>query len=294
MVDLLDLIVFGSDQFIGWYSAAVLGEFDLIQFLVTELIFFIITQILLYLFPIMRKVLNIIYLPFRWIHVYLHVYSAKQIISEIKELKDNGEFDDFDPLLDKGTLRSSFISGLDVPDENPGLIMAFNRSEHARKVAGAPRLFSFLMLLAFLIVTPLAFTEGQFLDSDIGGYLHFYLCLGIFGVMMPSLNDFYFILHSYMVSSLNIRPIWIYVSVVVYLIVIFDIFWRFEDFTLSIFLATVFFFLYLTGLFITAFLASGGKIRNPKIFYVPIKSTKELVQTEPTDIQFLALEDLDV
>lgn len=294
MADFLDLIFIGFDQFIKWYSNVVLGEFKIVDFLVKELIIYLITQILLYLFPVLRKLMNIIYLPFRWIHVYLHVYSAKIILNEIKELKENGDLDDYDPLLDSGTLRSSLISGLDVPDENPGLLMAFNRSEYARKVAFAPRIFGLIMLLAFLIITPLAFTEGQFLSSTYGAYIHFYLCLGIFGVMMPSLNDFYFVLHSFMISSLNLRPIWIYTSVIVYLVVIFDSIWRFHDFTISIFLATILFLLYLFGLFVTAFLAQGGKIRNPKIFYVPIKNTKELIQTDTSDIQFLALEDLDV
>ncbi|MFX0084094.1 MAG: hypothetical protein ACFFAU_00335 [Candidatus Hodarchaeota archaeon] len=294
MADLLDLIVLGFDQFIKWYANEVLGEFKIIDFFVKELIIYIITQLLLYLFPVLRKLMNIIYLPFRWIHVYLHVYSARLILNEIKELKDNRELEDYDPSLDSCTLRSSLISGVDVPDENPGLLMAFNRSDYARRVAFAPRIFGLIMLVTFLIITPLAFTEGQILSSTYGAYIHFYLCLGIFGVMMPSLNDFYFVLHSFMISSLNVRPIWIYISVIVYLVVIFDSIWRFHDFSFSIFLATISFLIYLIGLFITAFLAQGGKIRNSKIFYVPIKNVKELIQTDPTDIQFLALEDLDI
>ena len=97
-----------------------------------------------------------------------------------------------------------------------------------------------------------------------------------------------------MISSLNIRPIWIYTSVIVYIVVIFDSIWRFRDFSLSILIATILFLLYLVGLFITAFLAQGGKIKNPKIYYVPIKKTKEIIPQDSSPIQFLALEDLDL
>jgi hypothetical protein len=97
-----------------------------------------------------------------------------------------------------------------------------------------------------------------------------------------------------MISSLNIRPIWIYTSIIVYIVVIFDSIWRFRDFSLSILIATILFLIYLIGLFITAFLAQGGKIQTPKIFYVPMKRTKELLPQDTTKIEFLALEDLDL
>jgi hypothetical protein len=293
MATIIELAIIGINQFFNWYSNEILGKFNFIDFLVKEFTLYLIVQIVLYIFPVLRKLLNIVYFPFRWIHVYLHVYAAKQILDEIQTLKENDEIEEKDP-LDSAIIRSSLISGLDVPDENPGLLMSFNRSDYARKVAFAPRIFGIIMLLGFIIITPLAFTEGQFFSSSYGAYIHFYLCLGIFSVMLPSLNDFYFVMHSFMISSLNIRPIWIYTSIIVYIVTIFDSIWRFRDFNLSILLATILFLIYLVGLFITAFLAQGGKIQTPKIFYVPMKRTKELLPQDTTKIEFLALEDLDL
>jgi hypothetical protein len=227
--------------------------------------------------------------PFRWIHVYLHIYAAKQVIEEIEEKKER---DEAEKTLDIGNLRASLISGLDIADENPGLLMAFNRVNYAKKVALAPNKFALIMLLGYFIVTPLAFSEGQIFSSDLGALVHLYLFLGIFGVLMPSTNDWYFIVHTLMINT-QIRPIWIYHSVFVYLIFTFDNIWRYQDFFLAILYGTFWFLVYIIGLFVSSFIAQGGKLRNPKIYFVPIKSSRE-IKANAADIEFLSLEDLDL
>ncbi len=289
MVEILDLIALGFLEFIQWYSNEALSGSNFLEFLAKQLFYYIILQMVLYILPFLRKILNLLCLPFRWVHVYLHIYAAKQIMEEIQETKELNETDE---VLDIGNLRSSLISGLDTADENPGLLMAFNRVEYAKRVALAPNRFGLVMLIGYFIVMPLAFASGQILSTQLGAIIHFYLFLGIFGVMMPSMNDWYFIFHALMIN-LNIHPIWIYNSILVYIVFTFDHIWRFQDFFMAVLIGTIWFLIYLVGLFIVSFLAQGGRLRNPKIFWVPIKNPKELL-TNKADIEFLSLEDLDL
>ncbi|MFX0142196.1 MAG: hypothetical protein ACFFDN_51635 [Candidatus Hodarchaeota archaeon] len=287
MVDILDLLFLGFMEFLNWYTNEALIAPDLFVFFLKQFLFYLLLQIIMYLIPFIRKVLNIVCLPFRWVHVYLHVYAAKEVLKEIEKKKDEEKDED---IVDKGSLHSSLISGVDVPDENPGLLMAFNRLEYAKKVALAPNRLAFIFLIGYLIVTPFAFVDG-ILFSTQGSFIHFYLFLGIFGVMMPSLNDWYFIFHA-LIINLDIRPIYFYNSILIYVVFVFDYIWRTKNFFLAIFVSTIWFLLYLTGLFVIGYLAQKRVIRNPKIFWVPVKYSKELFSNRP-ELEFLSLEDLD-
>ncbi|MFX0181892.1 MAG: hypothetical protein ACFE95_02320 [Candidatus Hodarchaeota archaeon] len=287
MVDLLDLLFLGFMEFLNWYTNETLKASDIIEFFTKQFLFYLLLQIVMYLIPFIRKVLNVLCLPFRWVHVYLHVYAAKEVLKEIEKKKEEEEYEE---LIDKVSLRSSLISGIDTPDENPGLLMAFNRLEYAKKVALAPNRLAFIMLFGYLVVTPFAFADG-ILFSTQGAFIHLYLFLGIFGVMMPSMNDWYFIFHA-LIINLNIRPIYFYNSILVYVVFVFDLIWRTNNFFLSIFLSTIWFLIYLTGLFVVGYIAQKRKLGNPKIYWVPVKYAKKLFSNK-SEVEFLSLEDLD-
>ena len=287
MVELLDLIVQGLGDFIHWYTAGIQGE-NLVDFFVKQFSYYLLLQIVLYFLPFLRRILVIFFLPFRWIHVYLHVYTAKQILKEIESRKELGEKE---PVIDTGSLRASLISGIDVSDENPGLLMGFNRFEYARRVAFAPNKLAFAMLLGYLIVTPLIFADTGILSSQVGGMVHLYLFIGIFGVLMPSINDWYFMIHALMIN-LQIRPFWFYNAIIVYVVFTFDTLWRTQNFFLSILLGTLWFVVYVIGLFVVGYIAQGGKVKKPVFFWVPTEKPMQKF-TKKADMDFLSLEDLD-
>ncbi|MFX0123698.1 MAG: hypothetical protein ACFFAE_08655 [Candidatus Hodarchaeota archaeon] len=289
MVDVLDLIALGFMEFIQWYSREALSGSDLLEFFAKQLLIYIILQIITYTFPFLRKILNLLCLPFRWVHVYLHIFAAKEVMKELEEKKEQNEMD---KILDTGNLRASLISGLDLSDENPGLLFSFNSVKYAKKVALAPNRLGIVMLIGYLIVTPLAFASGQILTTQLGAIIHLYLFLGIFGVMMPSINDWYFLFHTLMIN-LSIRPIFIYNSVLIYIVFTFDYVWRSKNFFMAVLIGTIWFLIYLSGLFIISFIAQGGKLKNPKIYWVPIKTSKEPLFSH-ADVEFLSLEDLDL
>ncbi len=297
MVEFLDLIYTGFFDFLTWYSQEALDGVNLIEFLSKQIMIYVLLQIAMYFLPFIRKILNVICLPFRWIHVYLHVYEAKIVLDELKEVYEDGEADKSGLNLDSGQIRSSLVSGLDVPDENPGLLMAFNQSSHARRVALAPNRFAIYMLISYIILAPLAFTTGEIFTTQIGSLVHLYFFLGIFGIMMPSMNDWYFIFHSVLISTLNIRPVYIYFSLIVYISFTIDLFWRTNNLFIAIFMGTLSFLVYLAGIVIAHYIAVtgkfGSKFEEAKVFFLPFSPQKELPQNK-NDIQFLALEELEV
>ncbi len=289
MVELLDLLVKSFSDFINWYAVEAIQGENFVDFFVKQFSYYILLQITLYFLPFLRRILVIFFLPFRWIHVYLHVYTAKQILKEIESRKESGEKE---PIIDTGNLRASLISGIDVPDENPGLLMGFNRFDYARRVAFAPNKLAFVMLLGYFIVTPLIFADTGVLSSQVGGLVHLYLFIGIFGVLMPSINDWYFMIHALMIN-LQIRPFWFYNAILVYIVFTFDTLWRTQNFFLSIFLGTIWFVVYIIGLFIVGYIAQGGKVKKPVLFWLPTEKPARKL-TNKTGIDFLSLEDLDL
>ncbi len=288
MVELLDLLVNGFGDFINWYTLNVVQGGNIVEFFVKQLSYYILLQLVLYFLPFLRRILMVFFLPFRWIHVYLHVYTAKQILKEIESRKVTNETE---LIIDKGNLRASLVSGLDIPDENPGLLIGFNRFDYAKRVAFAPNKLALVMLLGYLVVTPLIFADTGVISSQVGGLVHLYLFIGIFGVLMPSINDWYFVIHALMIN-MQIRPFWFYNAILVYIVFTFDTLWRTQNFFLSILIGTVWFVLYIMGLFVVGYIAQGGNIKKPVIFWFPTKKPHKKLTTEAA-IEFQSIEELD-
>ncbi|MHA2251826.1 MAG: hypothetical protein ACXAD7_15795 [Candidatus Kariarchaeaceae archaeon] len=280
------LILTGSDLLTA-YSQTALSASNWIEFLVKQLLAYLLLQVLMFLFPFLRVFIMKLCLPFRWVHVYLHIHEAQTVYQEVQTKYE--EEDDPDSLLDTSYLRTSLISGLDRSDERSLLILSFNRFDNAKRVALAPSKYAFVLLLEYLILAPLTFVFTDAFTTDVGALLHLYFFLGIFGVMMPSMSDYYYIFQALFI---NFHPEkkWVFVSIIVYIVVTIDLVLRKFDPIFALFIGALFFLAYLVGLFVMAYLAMGGRLRAPKIFYVPDLPTKERYE----DKTKFSLEDLDV
>lgn len=284
---IIDLIFEGFFDFLSWYAGELSGP-DILTIISRQISYYIILQLLLILFPFIKRLLNYLFFPFRWIHVYFHITAAKQILSELENRKEQ---EDLDPLLDSANLRASLISGLDTIDENPGLLLSFNRLEHAKRVVFAPSRFALITFIAYLLVSPILLSN-QVISTQLGALIHLYFFIGIFSVLMPSINDYYFLFHT-LLLEMNIPPKYFYMSIIVYIVVIFDTIWRTADFFLSVLMGTVFFIVYLIGIFLIGYLGQIGKVKDPAIYWLPLKNLRELIPKE-SEIDFLSLEDLDL
>ncbi|WP_455141170.1 hypothetical protein [Candidatus Hodarchaeum mangrovi] len=284
---IIDLILEGFLDFLVWYAGELSGP-DIILIVSHQVSYYIILQLILILFPFIKRLLNYLFFPFRWIHVYFHITAAKEILNELEKKKEQ---EDLDPLLDSANLRASLISGLDIPDENPGLLLSLNRLEHAKRVVFAPSRFALIAFIAYLLVSPILLSN-QIVSTQLGALIHLYFFIGIFSVLMPSINDYYFLFHT-LLLEMNIPSKYFYMSIIVYIIVIFDTVWRTTDFFLSVLIGTIFFIAYLIGLFIIGYLGQIRKGKNSAIYWLPLKSLRELISKE-SEIDFLSIEDLDL
>ena len=169
--------------------------------------------------------------------------------------------------------------------------MSFSRSEYAKRVAFAPNKLAIAMLLGYFLVTPLVLTDSSVVSAQIGSLIHLYLFIGIFGVLMPSINDWYFMIHALMIN-MQTRPIWFYNSILVYIVFTFDSILRTRNFFLSVLMGTIWFVLYIIGLFMVGYIARGGKLKKPIILWLPTEKTV-LNTGKKIGIDFLSLEDID-
>ncbi len=287
MVDFIDLFLLTASDLLTSYSLTALSASNWFEFLFKQLLAYILLQLLMFLFPFLRSIIMKLCFPFRWVHVYLHIHEAQTVYDEVQTKYD--EDDDPDSLLDTSYLRTSLISGLDRPDERSLMILSFNRFDNAKRVALAPSKYAFVLLLAYLLLAPLTFVYTSAFSTNAGALLHLYFFLGIFGVMMPSMNDYYFIFHSLFI---NFHPAkkWVFFSILVYIIVTIDLVLRNVDPIFALFISSLFFIAYLIGLFVVAYFAMGGRLRSPKIFYVPDLPDNERYKGR---VNF-SLEDLDI
>lgn len=285
----IDIIITGFMGFIGWYSEEALSAPDLLTFLAKQLTMYILLQAVLYVIPFLKKIVNLLCFPFRFLHVTLHISKGKEVARELEEKYEEEE--ELDPLLDRYTLRSSLTTGLDRDDENPVLLASANRINYAKKVGLAPSRVGLVMFAGYLVLAPIAWINDAFTSTG-GALIHFYFFLGIFGTMMPSLNDWLYVIHT-IILNLEIRPIYYYNSMLVHVVFTFDTFWRTHDSFIAIFTGTVWFLIYLGGLFGVALYAQRKRRQQSKIYIVPFKSPKEIKKTL-NDVEFDYLEDYEL
>ncbi|MHA2246433.1 MAG: hypothetical protein ACXADY_15945 [Candidatus Hodarchaeales archaeon] len=288
MAVLVDLIFLSITGFFQWYSSEALGG-DLLVFFIKQLFMYILLQMILQIIPFLKRIVNALWFPFRFLHVYMHVNAAKELARDLDKKKEEDD-ENYDHRLDSYLLRSSFATGLSRNDENAMLIASFNRIGYARQVALAPSRFGWIMLLGYLVVSPLALW-GSLFTTVVGAIIHFYFFVGIFGVMMPTLNDWLFIINT-VILNLNIRPIYLFNAVLIHVLFTFESFWRTKDFFIAILIGTVMFVIYLWGLIMVTLIALQGNIKHPKIFFIPFKSPKEL-RASVTDIEFFEMDEFD-
>jgi hypothetical protein len=284
---LFDLIALGVLGFLQWYSGEVLTG-DLLLFFIKQFVMYLLLQLIMYMLPFLQKIVNVVWFPFRALHVFLHIQAARDIYREVEEQYEDEE--DLDNLYDMSRIRSGLATGLGRPDENSITVLSFNRVAYAKRIAFAPSRFGWVMFMGYLVVVPLALVSDTF-TTTAGALLHFYFFVGIFGVMMPSISDWYFVIHTIMLN-LNLRSVYLFNAVLVHVVFTIDAFWRFQDFFLAVIVGTLMFFLYLIGLFTTAVLAQRSQVRLGDIFVLPFRSSKEMTPTV-SDLEFFELEDND-
>jgi len=181
---LLDLI-FGGLLSAGqnWYETAFMSGVNAMpSALVSFLLSYLVIQFFFFIFPSVKKIMMAIGAPFRYLHVWLHIDTARRI-----EKNKYGIIDE--------NPRSLGFWGSKKGNDTTGLLHPYFSTTDALKVASAPLLGAGALFVFLILSAPIFAGMGAF-----GLIFHIYLIFCCLGVSLPSPSDY-----SFMVSGNSIR-----------------------------------------------------------------------------------------
>ncbi len=197
MVNLLEAIL--SSIFaegLQWYRSTVLEGFTRFPyFFLSILLTYIFIQLFCHFIPPLRKLLLVLALPFRYMHVWLHIDAAKKINMQDKAAKEN-----------KHTSINLWTS-LRGKDSTHIFLEAYS-TQNALKIASAPLKGAIALLLFIVLSSPILARLGLF-----GILFHIYLIFSCFGVAWPSFSDYSFVYQGAMIHTESLSPgyfLWMY------------------------------------------------------------------------------------
>jgi hypothetical protein len=288
-VDIIVEVFRGGFEFSKLYTIFTFNMGSIINFLITHLVGYILLQTVLYIIPFFKRILDILFFPFRWVHVYYHIFNAKQLVKEIYFDYDTKKLES---ILGDKDLCANLIDGVDIEDKNLKYLITFHRTKYARQVVYSLTKLALLLFLGYLAVTPIILANPSGISSQTRALIHFYFFIGIFGVLMPSFNDWYSAFHP-LINTLELHPKWINLSIIVYIVFTLDFLWRTHNFILAIYWGTAWFIIFILGLFITASLAHGRIKHFSKLICLLLNEPRKKSELI-SDAELLMSEDADI
>ncbi|MHA2295910.1 MAG: hypothetical protein ACXAEU_19700 [Candidatus Hodarchaeales archaeon] len=239
--------------------------FNFFSYILASVLLGFFMQTIFGIVPWFKSIVDGIMMPFRVIHVWLHVHQASTIIKHQSNDSNNTD----------GTLSlrltSYFSTGFGQKGEKPGLaISGLCSPREAASIANAPAKGAFLLLLLLTLITPLL--RGTFL----GTMVHLYILLGISTSSWPSTSDYSYTYNMLLANppfSLNIvllSPIMFTTGFVISIIItesiLFAVIWGVA--TSSIFIWVI--------LMLMIWKKTDSEIKNPESTVVPNGSSDSL------------------
>ncbi len=178
-----------------WYQNNIVAGFTRFPYLLLSMVFtYVFIQILFLLIPPLRKLMLILALPFRYMHVWLHVDAAKKVNKQ-----KNGD--------NNKTVTISLWTQLKGKDCAQISLEAYS-TRAALKIASAPLKGAIALLLFIILSSPILARLGL-----LGLLIHIYLIFSCFGVAWPSFSDYSFVYQGAMIHPDSFSPgylLWIY------------------------------------------------------------------------------------
>ncbi|MFX0113913.1 MAG: hypothetical protein ACFFB3_05165 [Candidatus Hodarchaeota archaeon] len=190
---LKDLLGGFWDSYFDWYANRIFEGVSLEnlgQLIVAVVIIYIILTLLSAIFPFIGRVLNIIFIPFTVVHVWMHV-RAMQDIKTTQNTEKPG------PHAGSAIMGSSLGIGI-LRDEWSSVRLVTDNPRTAKKVAFAPNKIFIPLFLLILVCSP--FLRLFLIDHRVSVLVHMYLLLGCLRGL-PNAEDQYFVYYSIMMNS---------------------------------------------------------------------------------------------
>ncbi len=189
-----------SDTFTTWLNiilgplvdayGAMLDGFPLniLSYLMSALLLALFMQFLFAILPPVKSIVDTIMVPFRIIHIWLHVQAARDVIKK-RDLSGNKK--DFSL-----SFVSFFSTGFGTKAEQPAIaISGLCSPKEASRIANAPLKGALVFMLALTLLTPLLRT------TFIGKLIHLYIFVGVVTSSFPSGSDYKFTYNMLLMNS---------------------------------------------------------------------------------------------
>ena len=149
---------------------------------------YLVIQLFFYILPPLRKLMMVLGAPFRYIHVWLHVESTKNI-----EFKKYG--------IMKKTPNLAGLWGDNETNDLAPLLHTFFDTRDALRIASAPLKGAIALLLFMFLSSPIFAGLGL-----VGVLIHLYLLFCCFGIAFPSISDYSFLVKGHSAQPTDISP----------------------------------------------------------------------------------------
>ncbi|MHA2296839.1 MAG: hypothetical protein ACXAEU_00140 [Candidatus Hodarchaeales archaeon] len=170
---------------IAAYSQMLEGfPFSIFSYIISAFLLSMVMQVVFLLLPPLRSVVEAIMFPFRILHVWLHIHTARNIIEKQPEEKNSLKF------------ISYFSTGFSIKTEKTSVALSGICSpREASSIANAPLKGALALLMLLTLLTPFLRT------SFIGKLIHLYIFTGIATTSFPSTSDYKFTYNMLLLKS---------------------------------------------------------------------------------------------
>ncbi|MFX0092735.1 MAG: hypothetical protein ACFFBD_13320 [Candidatus Hodarchaeota archaeon] len=145
-------------------------------------VIYLVLQVLGLLFPLVKRMMAAIFLPFRLLHVWLHLQAAQKLDLQIVDSEDH-------------LVINRFITSITSDDRATLGIKAPKNTRDAYLIATAPTKGAVILIALSFVISPLLLLLGPF-----GFFIHLYILLGSLTTLWADAKDYLF---AYQVALLN-------------------------------------------------------------------------------------------
>ncbi|MFX0092212.1 MAG: hypothetical protein ACFFBD_10660 [Candidatus Hodarchaeota archaeon] len=169
------------EWYIQTFMVIISPEMLLIQ-LELLIIIYLVLQVLGLLFPLVKRIMATIFLPFRLFHVWLHLQAAQKL-----ELHT--------PEVDDYLVINRFFTSITSDDRATLGIKAPKNTRDAYRIAIAPTKGAVILIALSFVLSPILLIFGP-----LGFFIHLYILFGSLTTLWADVKDYLFV---YQVALLN-------------------------------------------------------------------------------------------
>ena len=272
MASLIDVII---QPLVGWYLNQI-NLTDPFAAIIYICFNFLLVKIGIMIFPFIKPVLNIITMPFRFIHFYSHIQIAQQIEMEIKEEQKQKELkngpnskltNEKERMIEFGVYnRFEF----DDQIEGSNIYLTCNTLNDTIRVAMAPWKHALAFFIVYLAILPIAKNGGFF-----GLIIHLYSSIVLFYALIPSTSDYQMVLNT-MLRETSIPKFCVYWIYVVFFAIFFEVTIRTKNVLFGLTMSLIYSFLYYFFLLVMIKYSQGkNELKYPILVKIPNKTVHQ-------------------